>query len=520
MLDNTWPQYIFIRICVFVLQWIGPICFGYTAWTIGKAWPALPAITAFRVWGAAESVFMLFFLWYRTHLQREATHPPPRSEEERRALFAQMRREVYDLDKFMSGWFRGAKPEDIGREDMKHFLNWAFWDGRADMTEGSGDWKELEHYVDEVEAMMRRPFRPGCGAVTALRLTIDPIDMECRTLFWYFLMLMLDMITHCLMRFHGYQYFKTTAMSLQVWPPRPATWIEPERSPASTLSHWIRPHTSKTRLPILYIHGIGIGLIPHVDFLHELDAALNADDPSDGEIGILIIELLQISSRITKPVLTRPEFLRELTEVLDFHKYDRFVLASHSYGSVLSTHILNDRTLASRVSATLLIDPVSVLLHMPDVAYNFTIRPPKHAKEWQLWYFASKDPGVAHTLGRHFFWSENALWRDRIMELVQSGTRVTASLAGQDLIVDTEAVGTYLTKQELPDPVMTHDDDGRKQMELQTSKETSGDWKQKPWRGKGLEVIWWEGLDHGSIFERQETRAKLVDVLVEYSRGS
>ena len=65
--------------------------------------------------------------------------------------------------------------------------------------------------------------------------------------------------------------------------------------------------------------------------------------------------------------------------------------------------MLDDPLLAPRISATLFVDPVTLLLHMPDVAYNFTIRAPKATNEWVLWYFASKDPGVAHTLGRHFF---------------------------------------------------------------------------------------------------------------------
>ena len=94
-----------------------------------------------------------------------------------------MRREVHDPDKFLSGWFRGANPETIGREELRSFLNWTFWDGRA----GPADHKELEYYMNKVEAMMRKPFAQGRGAAKGLRLTLDPIEMECRTLFWYFL---------------------------------------------------------------------------------------------------------------------------------------------------------------------------------------------------------------------------------------------------------------------------------------------------------------------------------------------
>lgn len=330
---------------------------------------------------------------------------------------------------------------------------------------------------------------------------------------------LVDTITHLAMRYRGFQYFKTTTTSLQVFPLRPATWLEPARSPAKTMSYWIRPHTSKTRLPILYIHGIGIGLVSQVRFLHELDVALNEGNSEDGEVGILAIEILQVSSRLTKAIPTREQFLEQLTQVLDFHKYNRFVMVSHSYGSVLSTHILTNQGLASRVSSTLFIDPVTLLLHMPDVAYNFTSRKPKRPSEWLLSYFASKDPAISHTLGRHFFWSENVLWRDRVMELNRSGTRVTASLASRDLIVDTETVGMYLMENQVPDPVLKTDGDGRHHMELQTPNAPATHWKQRPWRGAALDVLWWEGLDHAEVFDKFDTRAKLVDVLVEYSKG-
>ena len=329
-----------------------------------------------------------------------------------------------------------------------------------------------------------------------------------------------DTITHLLMRLHGFQYFKTTSTSLQVLPLRPATWIEPARSPAKDMAYWVRPHTSKTRLPIVYIHGIGIGLVAQVGFLRELDKALNEGHPEDGEVGILAIEILQISSRLMTAIPTRAQSLEQLTAILDFHGYDRFVLCSHSYGSVLSTHILNNSALASRVSSTLLVDPVTVLLHMPDVAYNFTVRNPKTAAEWELWYFASKDPCIAHTLGRHFFWSENVLWRDRLTELVRNGMRVTASLASKDLIVDTESVGTYLMENQIPDPVFKIDSDGRQHMELQTPDAPITPWKQRPWRGQNLDVMWWEGLDHAQVFDTLDARSKLVDVLIEYSKGT
>ncbi len=187
MLDDTWPLYIFIRTVIFALQWLGPACLASTAWTLTTTYPDLPTLTAFRLWCLAESAFFLFFLHYRTPHPPPPGAPPPRTKKERKALFTQVRREVHDPDRFLSGWFRGAKVEDIGRDDLKDFINWAFWDGRADMAPGGFDEEELEYYMGKVETMMRKPCKEGRGVAKPLCLTMDPVVMECRTLFWYFL---------------------------------------------------------------------------------------------------------------------------------------------------------------------------------------------------------------------------------------------------------------------------------------------------------------------------------------------
>lgn len=99
--------------------------------------------------------------------------------------------------------------------------------------------------------------------------------------------------------------------------------------------------------------------------------------------------------------------------------------------------------------------------------------------------------GVSHTLSRCFFWSENILWKDDL-----TGRDVTVVLSGKDLIVDTETVGRYLAGRDLLDG--------------------DGSWKQSPWSGKGLEVLWFEHLDHAQVFDRPRDRAKLVKILQEY----
>lgn len=521
MLNDSWASLVFIRVCIYGMQAVGPWSLAWTTWQVCAVLANRKSIYELRLpglqaWIAIEALFYLFFLCYRRHLQREAIHPPLRSREERKQLVHQVRAEVHDVDKFLSGWFRGADPNDIGREGLKSFLNWVFWEGRVT----DDDAEELEEYVQVVEEMAGHKFPEGQGRAKALRLTLDPIEMDVRCLTWYATVMLVEHITFARFWIAGFSHRRTRVAGPWVLPPRPGTLLAGGRSPAKTLSYWYRPHTSKTRLPVLFIHGIGIGLWPYVDTLEAISkqSGVAQNDTADGSVGVLAIELLPICSRLTQPILQREEFIKQITTILDSHGYDNFVLASHSYGSVFSTYMLTHDALASRIRATVLVDPVTILLHMPDVAFNFTVRQPKTANEWQLWYFASKDPGTSHTLGRHFFWNENCLWKSRIKELVERGMRITVSLASRDLIVDTSAVAQYLLNDDVPDPVVTAN--GQLHMKLETHGSDAEDeaWKTKPLRGCGLDVLWCEDLDHAQVFDDKVARARLVGVVAEYTK--
>jgi hypothetical protein len=97
--------------------------------------------------------------------------------------------------------------------------------------------------------------------------------------------------------------------------------------------------------------------------------------------------------------------------------------------------------------------------------------------------------GVAHTLFRRFIWSDNVLWKEDIQD-----HRVAVVLAGRDVIVDTKAIGAYLT--------------GADDWSLETES-----WENGVWKGDGLDVLWFQDLDHGEVFNGGRTRKRLVDIV-------
>lgn len=135
----------------------------------------------------------------------------------------------------------------------------------------------------------------------------------------------------------------------------------------------------------------------------------------------------------------------------------------------------------------LFVDPIPFLLHLPDVAFNFVYRAPRDANEWLLWYFASRDPDVARTLARHFFWAENVLWKEEL-----EGRRVGVVLCGRDQVVNAEAVRWYLTGER---------EEGAY------------------WRGRaGMEVLYFPELDHAMVFHTRGRWKRLMGVLDKFVR--
>ena len=138
--------------------------------------------------------------------------------------------------------------------------------------------------------------------------------------------------------FHGFHFHRLRLTRFfTLFPLRPQTLLTKYRSPAKNTTYWHRPHTSTTKLPVVFIHGIGIGLYPYTNFLSELNsnAGIESEDPKD-QVGIIAIELMPISFRITHSALGRAELCYEIDQILHTHfaADQKFVLVSHSYGTV------------------------------------------------------------------------------------------------------------------------------------------------------------------------------------------
>jgi len=78
----------------------------------------------------------------------------------------------------------------------------------------------------------------------------------------------------------------------------------------------------------VFLHGIGIGILPYIRFLAALKEKGHGEDGSD--VGIIAIEILPISARITHPALSKEEFCHEVERITLHHGFENFVLLANS----------------------------------------------------------------------------------------------------------------------------------------------------------------------------------------------
>jgi hypothetical protein len=149
-----------------------------------QAFRTLRLPLAIECWLTAEAVsYSIFYLPFRYYLQLPAIHPDPLSREEREKLFTRCWATVTDPEKYLSQWFRGARMEEIKRENVREFIQWAFFNTEQVAEE---DGEEVETYLDETERLLGRELPLGRGNAKSIRLTLDSVGCSHRSLFWYF----------------------------------------------------------------------------------------------------------------------------------------------------------------------------------------------------------------------------------------------------------------------------------------------------------------------------------------------
>ncbi|KAL2751825.1 hypothetical protein ACRALDRAFT_2030496 [Sodiomyces alcalophilus JCM 7366] len=441
--SSSW-EYLLVRTAMILFTHLGLFCLAY--FFILLAIAGIPGIShpvsiAIEALGALEILFYVFwFLPYRAHLQRRRPIPAPLTPDQRRRLFYRQLNLVADVEKYLCNWHHGAQLGDIRRDNVRSWLLWALFERDGDPGD---DAAELDEYIAAIERKGGLRFEEGSGSAVPLRLAFDPVEMTHRSLTFYMVIGFLDTVTAAILGLSGFKFYRQPRKTFPtVFPPRLQTVLSPSLSASPQLSYFYRPpapsssSTSTSHRPILFLHGVGIGLAPYLPWL------LFFVPP---EAAVLIPEFLPVSSRICAPLPSTADLVHSLSTVLAQQDLREVVLVAHSFGTFLLSPLLRHPDVANRVSAVVQVDPVCLLLHLPDTAYNFTRRTPPsggQGAEWQF-RFVGTDPGTAYTFARRLRWHEHILWAEQLLDKTKCW-RTTVVLGGRDSIIDAHAVARYV----------------------------------------------------------------------------
>ncbi|TFK55949.1 hypothetical protein OE88DRAFT_1622651 [Heliocybe sulcata] len=283
-------------------------------------------------------------------------------------------------------------------------------------------------------------------AIKPILLTLDPVNICFRPFIWYLFVATANLCIRKWCQYkRGAQFIRYKNMECMIRVPK--DW-----SPATG------PH------PIVFLHGLGLGLMQYSLFLSELLESF-PDRP------LLVPLQPHISQYIFHPRFLKPlgrketadtlaELLQQLNWVSgsdkdgsDSEKEGRgmpsraskgkgVTLLSHSNGSYAHAWMLKSHS--QMVHRSCFVDPVTFCSWEGDVCYNFLYRPCSQGIELLMRYFVGTELGVANLLQRHFDWSSNSLWYEEIPN-ARDPSKTMFLVGGKDAIVNAEAIKKYLT---------------------------------------------------------------------------
>lgn len=157
----------------------------------------------------------------------------------------------------------------------------------------------------------------------------------------------------------------------------------------------------------------------------------------DREVFLFDLDAIKIHS-LNFQMQSPERYCQAVSDVLTLHKTGRVNIIGHSFGTITAGWFV--RAHPEAVCHMTLIDPVSLLLAHPEVAYNFLYRPPATVVQWFMYIFASREITIANALRRNFWWYRNELW----LEDVHPSIGVHVSLAGGDEVCNSRTVREYV----------------------------------------------------------------------------
>lgn len=321
-----------------------------------------------------------------------------------------------DVASFLEGWFVGSpRAQDLTRQDVEEMIaKNVFGLVKEDMAQG--DLEQLSKMRKTLEDALGFRFRlegkAGSPRPVPIALAFDSLSARQHPLLMYALLAVVRVR-------HRRELDKELGFAYR------------GRTPRDHLAYWVRgDETATEKTPIVFAHGIGVGLLPYARFVESLVKA-------DPDRPVVLLELPAISTALVSAPMAQGAVLAE--EVRAALGNRECVFVAHSFGSTLAAYLAKFQP--HLLAGLVLVEPVCFLLNLPKV----TRRVFYDTEADPLLKMVSSDPNNAFSLRRRFWWQEAILMAETLRSCLKAPS--TVFLAQDDKIVPTRDVQTYLRKK-------------------------------------------------------------------------
>ncbi|KAJ3363842.1 hypothetical protein GGF32_003505 [Allomyces javanicus] len=295
---------------------------------------------------------------------------------------------------WLSGWFFGANPCEVKHDNLKEWFAWAFFNRHLnEMSPEEVREKEVDEMADYLEEQtglyLERGYDPK---IKCIRLNLDAKRVKWRSAIFYSTTTLLNMSLLLGFRLLGYTNIASPDGSLIMHLPKALAALKTDP-------------TRATPPPILFIHGLGVGIMPYLPFL--IYTAWTTGRP------VALLNVPCVSLRVfPSPPPTPAGMNAFVRRIWAEYNVPKTTVVGHSLGTSFTSWLVKDATTLDKVvDAAVFFDPVCFGLCMFDVAYNFIYKTPQTYTQLFIRYFAGRDGNIANCLYRGFWWFENIIYR-------------------------------------------------------------------------------------------------------------
>lgn len=369
---------------------------------------------------------------------------------------------------WLEGWFLGIPLANIQRGNMLEWLAWSFF------TKQEIELKDCERQIvcnmlDECERRFKWCFEDGRNpGATPIRINFDQFQVWCHPLLYYMGVRTLTMAARQTMRLMGFVYHRGCVGDLAFFRYLPSY---PREGPGFLIRGGV-PVPSARPPPIVFIHGLGVGLPPYLRFIRRLAGIREC----------FVLELPEVSQAGTETALSPTAMSEAIAAMLRAFGHTSACFVAHSYGTFVLSWML--RAQPDLVAKAVLLDPVCFLLAQPDVAFNFLYRRPSNPFLLMVAHFVRWELFSANVLTRQFYWYHNVLWQDELPE------QCVVVVSGGDDIINARAVRRYLEEHQ--------------------KRQAAANGKMDPHQ---LQLLWFEGFFHGEVLISKSAQLQIMELL-------